>query len=330
MLAINLLLLVFGLLVLSKGADFLVDGSTSIAQRFRVPSLVIGLTIVAFGTSMPELVVSLSAALSGSSDIALGNVIGSNIFNIFIILGVCSLIHRLDIGKSTVWKEIPFSFLAGLVVAVLGLKTVLGNSSFFALDLASKTKISELGVADGLILLMFFVIFMFYTFGLTSQNPDETKENFTNLGIPKSLLYILGGLVGLILGGKLVVDNAILLAQGAGVSEKLIGLTIVSAGTSLPELVTSIKATQKGLYDIAIGNVVGSNIFNIFAILGITTLVRPIPMDGQNIADILVLFVATILLFFFNFILKRFSLGKFEGSVFLLLYAGYVFYLGIR
>jgi cation:H+ antiporter len=330
MIAISLVLLLAGLFVVSKGADFLVDGSTSLAKRFNVPSLVIGLTIVAFGTSMPEMVVSLVAALQGSTEIALGNVVGSNIFNILFILGICSLISRLSIGSSTVWKEIPFSFLAAIVAFILGLRQLIGTSNFWDLNLASKTPITNLGITDGLVLLLFFAIFLYYSFGLGMQGNSETSDEFPTFGLGKTALWIGGGLVSLIFGGRLVVDNAILIAQTVGISEKLIGLTIVSAGTSLPELVTSIKATQKGLNDIAIGNVVGSNIFNMLCILGITLLIKPIPIDGQNIFDLVVLFVATIMLFVFNFVLKRFSLGKIEGTMFLLMYLGYVTYLAVR
>jgi cation:H+ antiporter len=327
-------LLIIGLLILAKAADYLVDGASSLAKRLSVPPLVIGLTIVAFGTSMPELIVSLLAASRGSMDIALGNVIGSNIFNILVILGLCSIITPLKIKSTTVWKEIPFSFAAAVSVLFLGLYAVFSSNKLPSIDLNSATDIGVIGFSGGVILLLFFIIFMYYSFGLAKNDTETQSEeggeeihSYSNL---KSGFYILGGLIGLVVAGKIVVDQAVVIAQFAGLSEKFIGLTIVSAGTSLPELVTSIRATQKGQDDIAIGNVVGSNIFNIFFILGITSLITPVPIDGQNIFDILVLFVSTILLFVFNFLLKRFSLGKFEGLVFLLGYIGYVTYLFVR
>jgi cation:H+ antiporter len=299
---LTLLLFVVGFVLLVKGADLLVDGSSSIAKRLGISDLVIGLTIVAFGTSTPELLVNL-------------NIVGSNIANILLILGVSALIYPLEIKKSTNWKEIPMNLLA---VAVL---------FFLANDiLIDKAPASFLSRIDGLVLLGFFLIFLVYTVGLAKaehESEDEVKKKST----PVALLMVVGGLIGLAIGGKWVVDGAIAMAKFWGVSESLIGLTVVAIGTSLPELATSAVAAFKRKTDIAIGNVVGSNLFNIFWILGASSIVRPLPINASTNIDLAVCFGATLLLFIFCFTPKRGHLARHEGAIFLVCYIAYVAYL---
>ena len=248
---IAILLLVLGLALLIKGADWLVEGAASLARKFRIPELVIGLTIVAFGTSAPELIVNTFAAFEGSYDIVLGNIIGSNNFNLFIILGISSLITPLVVQSNIVWKEIPFSFLAAVILFILG------NDYLFA-DNAP----ASLSRVDGLMLLAAFVLFLFYIYKNLKKEPEKKSEE-NKLSNIKITLFIIVGLAALIFGGRLVVNNAIIIAQALEISEKVIGLTIVAAGTSLPELATSLVAAAKKNNDIAVGNVIGSNIFNI-------------------------------------------------------------------
>jgi len=246
------LLLILGLIFLLKGADLLVSGATSIARKFNVSDLVIGLTIVAFGTSSPELIVNLFASISGNTEIAIGNIVGSNISNILLILGISSIIYPLTVGKGTVWKEIPLNFLSAIVLLALA------NDIF--IDKADANVISRI---DGIILMLFFIIFIYYTIGLAKAE-NHTDFEYKKHGTWKAIAMVAVGIVGLAFGGKWVVDGAIVIASKFGLSEALIGLTIVAVGTSLPELATSATAAYKRNTDIAIGNVVGSNLFNIF------------------------------------------------------------------
>jgi cation:H+ antiporter len=280
---ITITLLVAGFLLLIKGADLLVDGSSSIAKRFGISDLVIGLTVVAFGTSAPELVVNLVSAFGGTADIAIGNILGSNIANILLILGITGVIAPLAVQRSTTWKEVPFSLLAVLAVGVMANDVLFGGASE-----------SVLTRGDGLILLGFFAVFLYYIFGVAKQgSPDEsTSEKVVARGLPRSLAFIVLGLAALIIGGKWVVDSAITLATLWGLSEAVIGLTVVAIGTSLPELSTSIVAALKGKADIAIGNVVGSNIFNIFWILGVTSVIAPLPFSANSNLDIMAVIAA--------------------------------------
>ena len=257
-----MVVLIFGFLLLIKGADWMVEGSATLAKKYNVSDLVIGLTIVAFGTSAPELVVNGFASIENYPDLVLGNIIGSNNFNLFIILGIVGLISPIVVKSSTVWKEIPISFLAALILLILG------NS--FLNDTSVITRL------DGMILILLFAGFLFYIFKQLKNDLALPASNFQNISNTKILLLILGGLAGLIIGGKLVVDSAITIATNLGLSEKLIGLTILAAGTSLPELVTSIMAALKKNSDIAIGNVIGSNIFNILLIIPISSFINPI------------------------------------------------------
>jgi len=306
-----------GFIFLIKGADLLVDGAASIARRLKVSDLVIGLTVVAFGTSTPELFVNLIASFKGNSDIAIGNVLGSNIANIFLILGISSIIYPLAVTKGTVWKEIPFSLLAAVVLLFAANDQILDHAGASAL-----TRI------DGLIFFCFFTIFIYYTFSIATR-VEGMDEHVTarQLGRLRSLSYIIAGLAGLIIGGKWIVDGAIALAAKLGMSESLIGLTIVAVGTSLPELATSAVAAYKKNVEIAVGNVVGSNIFNIFFVLGISAAIRPLPFQSKNNLDLAAVILSSLMLFLFMFTGKKRSLDRWEGIVCLLLYISYITFL---
>lgn len=270
-----------------------------------------------FGTSAPELVVNIFAAINGAADIAIGNVIGSNIANILLILGVASIIYPLQVQKGTIWKEIPFALLGVVLLYIMANDVLLDGSTQ---NVLTRT--------DGLALIGFFVIFLYYTFGISKIEGEksEVKEYSWLL----SIVFALGGILGLTFGGKLLVDNAIILAQLAGLSESLIGLTIVAVGTSMPELVTSIIAVRHKQDDIAIGNVVGSNIFNIFWILGFTSTLAPIPFNPTGNFDLIVNILATFLLFGFMFVGQKNKLQREQGIAFVILYIAYIGYLIMR
>jgi cation:H+ antiporter len=319
--SILLLLIGFGLLI--KGADYLVNGASSAAKKYGISNLAIGLTVVAFGTSMPELIVSLLSALDGKNDASFGNVIGSNNFNLLFILGVCGIIYPLVVQRNTVKFEVPLSLLAAAVLFLLINDGLLWGST----DLPAGYQ-GLLGRMDAIVLLIFFGGFLFYIYR-TMKNSSELEEG-TPIKIYStwiSLGMVLLGLVMLIGGGKLVVDNAIDIAHHFGLSEKLIGLTILAAGTSLPELATSAVAAYRKNTDIAIGNVVGSNIFNIFFILGITGLINPIPYNAAMNFDLYVLVVSTVLLMIFMFTLNQRKLDRWEAILLLGAYFTYTVYL---
>ncbi len=312
------LLVIAGLILLIKGADYLIDGASSVAKRFKIPDLVIGLTIVAFGTSAPELIISTLASLQGDTQIAIGNVLGSNIANILLILGITAIINPLKIGANTVWKEIPMSLMAAVVLGVML------NDRF--IDNAASSSLAHI---DGFLLWIFFLIFVVYTFSLAKVKNGESEdiEKKKILGGAKTILYITGGLFGLFIGGKFVVDGAVLIAQSYGVSEFLISVTIIAIGTSLPELVTSIMAALKKNSDIAVGNIVGSNIFNIFFVLGTSAVIKPLPFNPTNNIDVIMTTGASLLLFISMFIGKKHLLEKWQGVCFLLIYFGYLSFL---
>jgi cation:H+ antiporter len=314
------ILFAVGFVLLIKGADLLVTGASSLAKRIGVSSLMIGLTIVAFGTSMPELVVSLLASAQGNTDIAIGNVIGSNIANILLILGVSAMIYPLAVQRGTVWKEIPFALLAVVMLIVM--------ANDVLLDGAASSALSKI---DGLALLGFFVIFLYYVFGLAKNgNANGEDESVELFSIGRSVLMISAGLVGLVLGGKWIVDGAVAFASSLGVSEALIGLTVVAVGTSLPELATSAVAAYRRNVDIAIGNVIGSNIFNIFWILGLSAIIKPLPFASSLNADLLMVVLATSLLFLALFVGKRQILERWQGGVFVAMYVAYTIFLIFR
>lgn len=317
---LSILILLFGFVILIKGADWLVDGASVIAKKLNISDLVIGLTVVAFGTSAPELIVSVLSSMSGNADIAVANVVGSNIANIFLILGLSAIVFPLVVTKGTVWKEIPLSLLAIGLVGIMASDFLIDGLSFSAL-----TRI------DGLILLSFFVIFMYYTFGLSKDNFEQNEiTDKSNKNLLIALLMIIGGLVGLIIGGKFVVDNAVMIAESLGVSASLIGLTIVAVGTSLPELVTSIVAVYKKNCDIAVGNAVGSNIFNVFLVLGLSAVINPLTIAENGLIDIAVGVLASLLLFIFMFVGKKRVLQRWQGVLFVMIYVSYIVYLIYR
>ena len=309
-------LVITGFVFLIKGADWMVSGSTLLAKKNRIPDLVIGLTIVAFGTSAPELVVNTVASYENHSDIVLGNIIGSNNFNLFMILGIVGLIFPIAVQSSTVWKEIPISFLAALIFLVLA------NGYFFS---------DQLGISriDGFILLGMFFLFLFYIYKQMKSERAIAQEDIVNVGATNYKIWglIVLGLIGLVVGGKLIVDNAVIIASELGVSEKIIGLTIIAAGTSLPELMTSVVAAMKKNSDIAIGNIIGSNIFNIFLILSVSALVRPITFSTAFNTDIFLLLGGTAFLFLAMFMSKKRTLDRWKAAILLLTFIGYTTYL---
>lgn len=315
---IPILLIIIGLSILILGGELVVRGSASVAKKLGVRPIVIGLTVVAFGTSAPELVVNIFSALRGTPDIAIGNVIGSNIANILLILGICALIRPLKVSLGTVWKEVPLALLAVILVLFLGNDAFTDGMNF---NLLSRT--------DGFALMAFFIIFLYYTFGISKVENKEGEE-ITKYSWNISILLTLSGFVGLVFGGKILVDNAIILATIAGMSEALIGLTIVAIGTSLPELTTSLIAVRHGHDDLAIGNIIGSNIFNIFWILGVTSTLLSLPFNPSVNFDITVNIFATLLLFIFMFIHSRHKLNRWQGGVMFLSYIIYIIYLIYR
>lgn len=309
-LPITLLLLGLGILIL--GGESLVRGAASIAKKLKIPSIVIGLTVVSFGTSAPELIVSIFSAIRGTTDIAIGNIIGSNIVNILFILGVSAVIVPLRVQKGTSWKEIPLALLAAGLVFIMGSDVILDHGTA---NVLTRT--------DGLTLMAFFIIFLYYTYGLSKTN-DAEGEPVKQYGALLSTVMIAVGIGLLVFGGSMLVDNAIILAKIAGMSEALIGLTIVAIGTSLPELVTSVVAAIHRHDDIAVGNVIGSNIFNVFWILGLTATIAPLPLGATMHYDILVNIVATTLLFAFMFVHDKHRLNRWQGMLFIGLYVGYI------
>ncbi|MCZ8355740.1 MAG: calcium/sodium antiporter [Cyclobacteriaceae bacterium] len=311
-----------GFAVLIKGADFLVNGSSSLAKKMNVSNLAIGLTVVAFGTSTPELIVSSLAAIDGKSDASFGNVIGSNNFNLLLILGVAGLIYPLTVQRSTVKYEVPMSIIAALLLFVLVNDVILWNAS------VSDPKIGgTLSRLDASILLVFFFGFLFYIFRTMKNNSDLDQDDVKIYATWLSIVFVVAGLAMLIGGGKLVVDNAIEIAQHFGMSEKLIGLTILAAGTSLPELVTSCVAAYRKNTDIAIGNVIGSNIFNIFFILGITGMISPMNYSLAMNFDMQILLISTVVLMIFMFTINTRKLDRWEAMILLLGYITYTLYL---
>jgi len=324
-----LVLFFVGLLVLAKSSSYLIDGSSSIAEKFNISPLVIGLTIVAFGTSLPELMVTVSASLSGSTEIALANIIGSSTFNILVILGISAIIFPIQIRRSTTWKEIPFSLLAALLVLFFAAGVFINFGT--PINFGSSEIIDVLSKNYGLVLLSVFVIFMYYAVGLAKSSKEEPDITIVHRPLWKSSLLVILGVIGLGLSAKfLVTDSAIFIARYLNVSEALIGLTLVSVGTSLPELATSANAALKKKSDIAVGNIVGSNIFNLLLVLGIALLIKDIPITGQAVFDIIFLVIATVILFILVVVLRKYKLNKTEGLVMLGLYLAYIYYVFIR
>ena len=311
---LHILLFIAGLLLLIKGADWLVNGASALAKKYNVSDLAIGLTIVAFGTSAPELVVNTIASVQGHQDIVYGNIIGSNNFNLFVILGIAGLITPLAVQSNTVWKEIPLSLFAALLL-------------FFLANDFLTPGIYSLSRWEGILLMLFFFGFLYYVYSQLKNEKTEVAGEPIKYSTTKITLLILAGLAGLVLGGRFVVNSAIEIATVLGVSQKIIGLTIVAAGTSLPELATSVVAALRRNNDIAVGNVIGSNIFNIFFILAISSIISPIPYDINFNRDLYFLLGGTMLLFLFMFIGKKKRLERWEAAILFSLYIVYTIYL---
>ncbi len=321
---LTFLLLLIGFVLLIKGADFFVDGASGIAKALKVPSLIIGLTIVALGTSLPEASVSVSAAIKGANELAISNVIGSNIFNLLVVAGASSLIKPMTVHYSVIKREFPFSILITILLLILSMDQVLFQKP--------RNIISGM---DGVILLVLFTAFLIYTVrtALAARKEDkhvmeEKKKNDALIPLWKCFLFIMTGIAGIIWGGNLVVNSATKIALSFGLSETLVGLTIVAAGTSLPELVTSIVAALKSESDLALGNVIGSNIFNILFILGASASIRSVPVTLFNIYDIVILIAVSILAYIFTFT-KR-NLNKLEGFFMLSLYFVFTAFIILR
>lgn len=310
MILLNILLLVIGFALLIKGADFFVDGSSSVAKLLKVPSVVIGLTIVAMGTSAPEAAVSINASISGSNEIAVGNVVGSNIFNMLVVVGVCAIMKEFDLDKTILKRDFPINIAASVILLLM---MIIGGL---------------IGRIDSIIMLLLMIAYVAWLVVSAIKNREEGSEQIKVLSPLLSIVYIVGGLVAVIFGGDLVVDNATALAKAVGWSETFIGLTIVAIGTSLPELVTSIVASKKGENGLALGNVVGSNIFNILFILGLSGTLSPIPIDARAITNCVLLLIMTIAMYIFCITKKK--LNRVAGISMVSLYAIYTVYLLIQ
>lgn len=317
------ILLLLGFLLLIKGADAFVDGSSSVAKILKIPTIIIGLTVVAFGTSMPEFSVSLTAAMKGSNDLAVSNVLGSNIFNLLVVLGACSLIQPVQAKSSLLKKEFPFSIFIAVILLLL-------DSDFSISKVLEGKGTFTLGRLGGILFLILFAVFLYATVKTALRARDEMvdEEEYKVMSPIKSALYIIIGLAGIIWGGDLVVDSACNIAETFGLSQTFIGLTIVAVGTSLPELVTSMVAAGKGENDLAVGNVVGSNIFNILLILGASATIKPIALDITAVYDTLILVVASLIVYLCA--LSKREIKKGEGVIFLLCYLVFFVYVLTR
>lgn len=323
---LNILILIAGFAVLVKGADVFVDGSASLARLFHVSGLIIGLTIVAMGTSAPELAVSTTAALSGSNEIALSNVIGSNLFNLLMVLGICAVISPVPTSKDIIKRDYPISLFATVLVFFLGsgLKLLTSGNP---LKLEMEAEAGVFGRLGGIILLVLFVSYIILLIVEAKKHPSE-EEDPKSRSLGKCILLILLGLAMVVGGGQAVVYSAKAIARDAGMSETLIGLTVVAFGTSLPELVTSIVAARKNETELAVGNVIGSNIFNLLLILGVSTAIHPIGVNFASLSDLVVLFFVSILTFLF--LLRKQKLTRVEGIIMILLYSAQVAFAILR
>jgi cation:H+ antiporter len=313
---VDALLTVAGLIVLVIAADFLVKGASSLAGRYGLSPLMIGLTVVSLGTSMPEMLVSVTAAMRGNADLAIANVLGSNIFNVLVVLGVAAIIYPLRVQSSTVVSEIPFSLSAAILLGFVA------NAALF-------TTKHELSISriDGGILLLFFLLFMLYIFSISSDSQGEGSQQPVARSVLRSLLFLVIGVAGLFLGGRWTVDGAVALAQDWGVDDALIGLTIIAIGTSLPELVASAVAAYRREVDIAVGNVVGSNIFNILWILGVASSIHELPFAAISNIDIIMVIASTMLILLAVVTSRTASISRIWGSIFVCTYVAYLVYV---
>ena len=307
-------MLIVGFVLLIKGADFFVEGSSSVAKRLRVPSIIIGLTIVAMGTSLPECAVSLTAAMSGQNELAVSNVVGSNIFNLMVVCGCCAVFSSLPIEKNCLKKEFPFSIVCALLLLVTGYMGM------------------TVGRVDGVIMLVLFVAYIVYMIRTAlkarAAGANAEEEEYKIIPVWKSIVYIVGGMVAIKFGGDFVVDGAVVVAQSFGLSENLIGLTIVACGTSLPELVTSVVAARKNEVDMALGNVIGSNIFNILFVLGIAATISPMSFIMENVIDIIILVLMSAFVWVLGWTKQQ--IDRREGIIMIAIYAVYLVYICVR
>ncbi len=320
----DILILIVGFVLLIKGADYFVEGSSSVAKLLKIPSIVVGLTVVAMGTSLPELSVSFSAALKGSNEIAISNVIGSNIFNLIVVLGACALLTAVPVDNSILKRDFPFSMIITIALAIMFADNFLpwaGNP---------EEGVGLLSRFDGIFLLVVFVAYMIFTVkgALKDRKNYEEDENDKPVSLPLSIVFIVCGIAAIKFGGDFVVNSARDIALAIGMSETLVGLTIVAVGTSLPELVTSMVAAKKGETGLAVGNVIGSNIFNVLLILGVSSSICPITVESQNVIDIVVVIVASFIIYAFSWSRKK--IERREGIVMLLIYVAYMAYAIIR
>ncbi len=313
----QILLLILGLAILIICAEWLVSGASSLARRFNVSDLTIGLTVVAFGTSAPELVVNMFASTTAHQDIVFGNILGSNNFNLFIILGIAGLVLPLKVQVSTVWKEIPMSLVALVIM-------------YLMVNIPSAGGARILGRIDGIILLSLFVLFQYYVYHQSKNYNPEHAGHKEPAPLFKTVTFLILGLAGLVISGRMVVSNAVILAKAMGVSEKIIGLTIIAAGTSLPELATSVVAAYRKNADIAVGNIIGSNIFNILLIGGVVSVVKPVAYSTIFNTDFYILAAGTVLLFITMFTSQKQKLDRWEAALLLLLYTGYTTFLIVK
>ena len=322
---LNVVLLLVGFVALIKGADFFVEGSAAVAKKLHVPGVIIGLTIVAMGTSAPELAVSISAGLTGSNEIAISNVIGSNIFNLIVVLGVCAVMAPVAVDKSIMKRDFPFSIAITLLLAVFISDMILTGKSVITDTQARAGGISRW---EALIFIILFAVYILITVRSAIKNRQTQQEEIEDMSGIKCAVYILGGIAAVVIGGQLVVNSAREIALFCGMSETLVGLTIVAIGTSLPELVTSIVASSKGQNGMAVGNVVGSNIFNILLILGVSSFIHPISAGMFSLIDICILLVMNVCVFIFATTGKK--INRYEVEAMVLMYVAYTAYAIIR
>ena len=314
----DILLLIVGLGLILAGANFLTDGSAALAQRFRVPEFIIGLTVVAVGTSTPELGVSVLSAIGGQSDVAIGNVVGSNIFNVFVILGVCALIRPVPLTAGNIRRDIPFGVLVSLLLLALAQDSLL-----------CKGAADRIGRLDGAAMLALYILLMWYTIRKTKR-PEATaptEGSKAPMAAWLTAVMIVGGLAGLVFGGEMFLRSATSIARSLGVSESVIAITLVAGGTSLPELASSLVSLFKGKAEMALGNVIGSNIANILLILGVSATIHPLSMGGITVWDLLMVLLSSVVVFLAAFTFKRKAIDRWEGALFVAIYAVYIWYL---
>lgn len=311
----DILLLILGLVLILGGANYLTDGASALAQRLRMPEFLIGLTIVAVGTSMPEMVVSVLSSINGQPDMALGNVVGSNLFNVLVILGVCALVRPMPYTRDNIRFDIPFGVLTSVLLLFLASDALIGTGAA-----------NIIGRADGALMLVLYIALMTFTIR-HAERPAENETAQPTMASWLMIVMIVGGLCGLIFGGELFLDSATKIARSLGVSESVIAITLVAGGTSLPELASSVVSLLKGKADLALGNVIGSNIANILLILGLSSLINPLTMGGVTHFDLLAVLMTSILLMVTAFTFRRRALDRAEGVIFLALYAGYIYLL---